>query len=266
MEAIISIGVIKLGGTVIDQPGAVEKLVAYIQSLDSPPVLVHGGGALVDDLQRRLGMEPVKVDGLRRSEAEELEAVIMALCGPANKQLVARLLNAGLQAVGLAGVDGGLLRVRKLDHRNSDLGFVGEIVEVHAAVIEGLIDHGWTPVVAPLSLGPDGQIYNVNADQVASALACSVGSRMIEFVSNVPGVLLDGSPIELLDSVQARLLIAEHRVDGGMVPKLRAAISAVEAGVPLARIVDLAGLSGGGGTIVRQTVEEADLWGRRGEK
>lgn len=250
----------------IDRPGAVERLVAYIHSLDSPPILVHGGGTLVDELQRRLGMEPVKVDGLRRSHPEELEAVIMALCGPANKQLVARLLNAGLQAVGLAGVDGGLLRVRKLEHSNFDLGFVGEIVEVHTAVIDGLIDLGMTPVVAPLSLGLDGQIYNVNADQVASALARSVRSRMLDFVSNVPGVLLGGSPIKMLDTAQARSLIAEHRIDGGMVPKLWAAISAVEAGVSRARIVDLAGLSSGGGTIVGKTVEVADTWGRRGEE
>lgn len=205
-------------------------------------------------------MEPVKFDGLRRSRAEELEAVLMALCGTVNKLLVARLLQAGVQAVGLAGVDGGLLRVKKMNHPEADLGFVGEIVDVNPAVLDGLIERGMTPVVAPLSLGPDGQIYNVNADQVAAALARSVGSGVIEFVSNVPGVLLDGVVIELLDPVQARSLIADSRVDGGMVPKLQAAVAAVESGVPQARIVDLAGLQSGGGTHVRRMVAGRESW------
>lgn len=262
LEEDVSIRVMKLGGSVVDRPESVERLAAHIQSLDSPPILVHGGGSAVDSLQRRLGMEPVKVDGLRRSRADELEAALMALCGSVNKRLVAGLLRLGVQAVGLAGVDAGLLRVKKMVHPQVDLGFVGEIIEVNPGVLERLLEHGMTPAVAPLSLGPGGQIYNVNADQAASALARSVGSRTIDFVSDVPGVLLDGGVVPLLDPAQARALIAQQRVDGGMVPKLMAAVSAVEAGVPQARIVDLAGLPSKGGTLVQMS-GDGDAWRER---
>lgn len=245
------IRVVKLGGGVLELPADYQRLVAYIRSTHDPTVLVHGGGERVDALQRRLGKEPVKIDGLRRTGEDELETVLMSLCGSVNKQLVAGLIGAGLQAVGLAGIDGGLVRVRKMDHPDGDLGFVGEVVDVNPAVVESLLARNLTPVVAPLSLGLDGHIYNVNADQIATALACALDADMIEFISNVSGVLIDGEVVRVLDAALALSLIEGARVAGGMVPKLLAAITAVESCVDQARIVDLAGLFNGDGTQVR---------------
>lgn len=256
--------VLKLGGSQLDRPELVEELAAALHDLDRPPILVHGGGPAVDELQARLGMKPVKVEGLRRSQPQELEAAIMALCGLVNKRLVAGLLAAGLPAVGLAGLDSGLLRVKKVEHSAADLGFVGQIVEVHPALLANLIAGGFTPVVAPISLGLDGQIYNVNADQVASALAEAVGARSLELISDVPGVVVDGAPIASLNPGQARALLESGRVNGGMVPKVAAALEAIEAGVPWARVVDLAGLASGGGTTF--TLEESSEPREKGKR
>lgn len=246
-----SIRVLKVGGNQLDDGRFLLGLAAHLKELEAVPIVVHGGGRAIDRLQGRLGMEPVKVDGLRRSQPEELEAALMALCGAVNKRLVAALIGEGVPAVGLAGVDGGLLRVEKLDHPSVDLGYVGEIVEVQPNVLMSLVDRRMVPVVAPLSLGPAGQIFNVNADQVAAAIARSVSASSLDFVSNVPGVVLDGVALETLDPHSAQDLIAEGRINGGMVPKVRAALEAVGPEVPQARIVDLPGLAAGGGTVFR---------------
>lgn len=248
----------------LDQSDYLLSLATYLRTLDEPPIVVHGGGPAIDQLQRRLGMEPVKVDGLRRSRGEELEAALMALCGSVNKRLVAGLVAAGLPAVGLSGVDGGMLHVKKLEHPTTDLGFVGEIARVDTAVIENLVEAGLTAVVAPLSLGTDGQIYNVNADQVASALARATGAETLDFVSDVPGILLDNVTVPQLSPTRARSLLDDDRVNGGMVPKILAAIEAIEAGVPQVRIADLPGLREEGGTVLRE--EAASDGSRKGHQ
>jgi acetylglutamate kinase len=209
-------------------------------------VIVHGGGKGIGRLQKRLGLEPRFIEGLRVTDAPSLEAAQMVLSGQVNKRLVARLVSAGVPAVGLSGVDGGLLRVEKLHHPAGDLGLVGHIVKVNTE----LLGQGLVPVISPISLGLDGQTYNVNADHAALAVAQAMNAASVIFLTNVPGVLREGQVISHIGLSQAEALITEGIIAGGMIPKARSALEAVAAGVGQAVITDLAGLQAGTGTVI----------------
>ncbi len=245
------IRVIKIGGNEMNTPGFLQELAAQLARLAAagPLVVVHGGGQDIAALQARLGLEPVKVDGLRVTDAESLAVAQMVLSGHTNKHVVRTLLAAGLDAVGLSGVDGGLLRCRKKAHPTVDLGLVGEVTSVRAGLLDKLIEAGLVPVVSPVSLGEDGQIYNVNADEAAGAIAAALAAAALDFVSNVPGVLAKGDLLPELNAAAAEALIADGTVSGGMIPKVRTALDALDRGIPRVRIVNLAGLGAGGGTI-----------------
>lgn len=240
--------IIKVGGNELDHPGFLLALAQAVATSPEPVVIVHGGGRAIADLQARLGLETVKVEGLRVTDADSLAVAQMVLSGAANKRIVGALLAAGVDAIGLSGVDRGLLRCRKKMHPTADLGYVGEIVRVRTEVITQLLMGGVTPVVSPISLGLDGQTYNVNADHAAGALAAALEADLLEFLSNVPGVLHQGAVIPLLKPAETEHLIAGGVIRDGMVPKVNAALAAVNQGVRCARIVDLAGLAGPGGT------------------
>jgi len=235
----------------MNTPGFLQELAAQLARLAAagPLVVVHGGGQDIAALQARLGLEPVKVDGLRVTDAESLAVAQMVLSGHTNKHVVRTLLAAGLDAVGLSGVDGGLLRCRKKAHPTVDLGLVGEVTSVRAGLLDKLIEAGLVPVVSPVSLGEDGQIYNVNADEAAGAIAAALAAAALDFVSNVPGVLAKGDLLPELSAAAAEALIADGTVSGGMIPKVRTALDALDRGIPRVRIVNLAGLGAGGGTI-----------------
>lgn len=246
--------VIKIGGNEMNAPGFLAELarqVARLTALNEPLVIVHGGGQDIAALQARLGLEPIKVDGLRVTDAESLAVAQMVLSGHTNKSIVKALLAAGLDAIGLSGVDGGLMRCRKKTHPAVDLGLVGEVTAVRTDVLRCLIDHGAIPVISPISLGEDGQTYNVNADEAAGAIAAAMSAQALDFVSNVPGVLNGRGLLPLLTPAKAEALIHNGAVTGGMIPKVRTALDAVGRGVPAVRIVDLAGLGAGGGTVFR---------------
>jgi acetylglutamate kinase len=249
--------VIKIGGNELNAPGFVEELARRVAALAGhgaaeriPLVLVHGGGQDIALLQERLHLPVVKVEGLRVTDAESLYVAQMVLSGHTNKLLVKALLAAGIDAIGLSGIDGGLLRCRKKEHPAADLGFVGEIVEVRAGLLRGLLQLGLLPVISPISLGLDGLTYNVNADEAAGAIALALRADALDFVSNVPGVLdTRGDPparLPALSAAEAEALIADGVISGGMIPKVRTALDAVGRGIPQARIVDLGGLSDGG--------------------
>ena len=182
----------------------------------------------------------------------------MVLSGHTNKGIVVALLAAGVDAVGFSGVDGGLLRCRKKQHPMADLGLVGEIVAVRADFLEHFAGRGIVPVISPISLGEDGQTYNVNADEAAGAIAAALGADRLDFVSNVPGVLAGDQPIPSLTPQAAEALISDGVVRDGMIPKVRTALDALGRGVGQVRIVDLAGLASGGGTVfsVAEQIEE----------
>jgi acetylglutamate kinase len=246
--------VLKVGGNELDDPAFVDGLVDALRYLwqRRSVAVVHGGGKAIARLQERLRLEPRFVDGLRVTDDESLDVAEMVLSGWVNKRLVGRLVTEGLPAVGLSGVDNGLFRVVKMKHEAHDLGWVGDVVDTHPQEVASLLDRGVTPVVSPISLGLDGHTYNVNADHAAAALACALGAGELAFVSNVPGVWGEGAPegecIPLLTPGQVEALIASGEVHGGMVPKVRSALKALDAGVPQVRITNLAGLCSDGGT------------------
>jgi acetylglutamate kinase len=242
--------VLKIGGNELDDPAFVEALARVVAGMRLAPVLVHGGGKEIGLVQRALGGEPRFVAGLRVTDETALMAAEMVLCGLVSTRLVAALLAAGADAQGLSGVDRGLLRVEKASHPAGDLGRVGKPVAVRADVLRGLIDARVVPVVAPISLGPDGT-YNVNADEVAGAIAAAMGTDAeVVFVTNVPGVLVNDALASHLTAHDIQALIADGTISGGMIPKVSAALAAIEAGVRAARITNLGGLERGAGTVI----------------
>lgn len=243
--------VIKVGGNELGDRDFLNELAASVLAMEGPVIIVHGGGEAVTAMQRKLGQEPTKVDGLRVTDAETLEISQMVLSGYANKAIVAALVSAGIDAVGISGVDGGLLRCVKKQHPTRDLGYVGQIVAVRSRFLHGLLDQGLLPVISPISLGSEGQIYNVNADEAAAAIATSMQVKMLNFISNVPAVLdHENKPIPALTPELTEKLIRSGIIYGGMVPKVRAALDVVDQGVPKARIVSLSGLANGAGTTI----------------
>ncbi|KAB8144029.1 acetylglutamate kinase [Chloroflexia bacterium SDU3-3] len=243
--------VLKIGGNDIDDPAFLAELVRTVAALRPLPVLVHGGGKEIGQLQTALGGEPRFVAGLRVTDKTALAAAEMVLCGTVSTRLVAALLAGGVDAQGLSGVDRGLIRVRKLSHPEGDLGYVGTPTAVRAGVLNGLLADGAVPVVAPISLGDEGP-YNVNADEAAGAVAAALGDAEVVFVTNVPGVLVDGALAARLDRQQVIDLIDGGVITGGMIPKVRSALAALDGGVRAARITNLAGLGDGSGTVIWQ--------------
>lgn len=242
--------VLKIGGNELDIPEFVEELATEVAAMAVPPIVVHGGGKEIARLQQQLGLTPRFVEGLRVTDEASLRVAEMVLSGLVNKRLVAALVTAGVQALGFSGVDLGLICVEKMQHPTRDLGRVGRIVAVRGEVLKGFLSQGIVPVVSPISAGADGLTYNVNADHVAVALAQAIRAEVLVFVTNVPGVLVHGQPVARLTTDEARALIAEGHVTGGMVPKVRSALAAVEAGIGRARITNLTGMREGGGTTV----------------
>ncbi len=242
--------VIKVGGSRLRSTEDLRALADYAAALrPGRVVIVHGGGPEISELHQALAIPFVKRDGLRVTSDQGLRATVMALCGCVNKRVVASLVERGLPALGLSGVDLGLMRAALKDEQR--WGRVGTRPEVDAGRLEQLLDAGLLPVISPVSLGPDGQPVNVNADEAAHALAEALGASSLELVSDVPGVKLER------DQVAARIAVADAAglieralVRGGMVPKLRAAVAAVEAGVGRVRIGDLAGMAAATATVI----------------
>jgi acetylglutamate kinase len=245
--------ILKIGGNELDEPDFLDNLARTVADIEEEVVIVHGGGKAIAETQRRLGIQPKMVDGLRVTDADSLTVAQMVLSGQTNKLIVAALLAAGVDAVGLSGVDGGLLRCVQKEHPTADLGYVGELVKVRTELILALTKHRITPVISPISLGLDGRIYNVNADEAAGVLAGALRADLLTFVSNVPGVL-DGSgnPISILSEAQTESLILEGIIRDGMIPKVRSALKVVSKNVANVRIVNLAGIAGSEGTLFRR--------------
>jgi acetylglutamate kinase len=236
--------VMKLGGAAIDNESdvALAQDVLLLRSVGVRCVVVHGGGPQVDTMLRRVGKEPEFKDGLRVTDAETLEIVRMVLVGKINRDLVATINGqAGDEpvAVGVSGEDAGLLTVTPADPA---LGFVGNVTSVRAELIHRLLDDGLTPVISTVGASPEGQPYNVNADEAARAIAVAMKAEKIVYLTAVPGLLADpkdeSTLIERLTAAELRERIAHDSVGKGMIPKLRACADAVEQGVNFAHIID----------------------------
>lgn len=244
--------VVKIGGGELDSEAFVRDLVAALKSLraaDHPVILVHGGGKTIAEHQEALGLEPRFLDGLRITTEESLAVAEMVLSGLLNKRLVRALMGAGLRAVGISGVDDGLIQVSRMSHPQGDLGRVGEIQRTDLSLVRLLLAEGRVPVISPISINlEEGIHYNVNADHVAMAIAADIQAPRLIFVTNVPGVEIASRPVRAMTEVQAEEWIREGHIHGGMIPKVRSAMQAVAQGVSQAVITDLEGVAQGRGT------------------
>lgn len=242
--------VIKYGGAAMaaaDLKDAVMQDIVLMKFVGMNPVVVHGGGPEVSALMKRMGKEPIFVDGLRVTDAETMEIAQMVLVGKLNAQVVSSLSTHGGKAVGLAGQDAGLIRAtRRLHHRQDgqlvDLGYVGDVAGIDTGVIEALTGGGFIPVIAPIGIGPDGHPYNINADTVAGAVAASLRAEKLVLLTDVEGIRADRSDPNSLASKISGAEIGQWmqagRLEGGMIPKVEACLTALEAGVRRVHIID----------------------------
>lgn len=236
--------VVKLGGAAIDAEldRALAQDVLLLRSVGVRCVLVHGGGPQVDAMMKAVGKEPEFRDGLRVTDAETLRIVRMVLVGEVSRNLVATINKESPNdpvAVAVAGEDGGLLITKP---RDPALGFVGDVDQVRAERLHGLLDQGLAPVVSTVGADPSGQPYNINADEAAMAIAVAMQAEKIVYLTAAPGLLEDpkdeGSLIPRLTATELRERLNHESVSKGMIPKLRACADAVEGGVGSAHIID----------------------------
>ncbi|HKW23716.1 MAG TPA: acetylglutamate kinase [Ktedonobacterales bacterium] len=218
--------VIKLGGSTLDNQRDALEDIAWLRGLGAHPVLVHGGGPEINDWLERVGLPRRFERGLRVTDAATLEVVRMVLAGKVNGDLVRLLVSLGGRAIGLSGIDGGLLHARQIA---ADLGYVGAISTVDAGVITALSAAGFIPVIAPIALGDEDTVLNVNADDAAADLARGLSATKLLYLSDVPGVLdAQGRLISELTDHEVRALIDQGVISGGMIPKAEAALRALE--------------------------------------
>ncbi|MCS7072233.1 MAG: acetylglutamate kinase [Anaerolinea sp.] len=247
-SATYPITVIKISGHEIDDTTTLTRLAAIVAEYPQRVIVVHGGGKEISALQTALGIEPRYIDGQRVTDAATLSLVEMVLCGVVNKRLVRVLLRAGVDALGISGVDRQLITARKLEIPDADLGFTGVPVSVNQAILLDYTAHGIVPVIAPVCYGAEHN-FNVNADLVAGAIAASVRASQLIFLSNVPGVLdSQGELLPQLTAAEAQVLIAAGTIHGGMLPKVRTALDALRATGTQTVITDLDGLAREAGT------------------
>jgi acetylglutamate kinase len=239
--------VVKYGGNAMlndDLKTAVMKDLVLLNTIGIHVVLVHGGGPEINKMLDRVGKESRFVNGLRYTDEETMEIVEMVLTGKLNKEIVGLLLQEGGQAVGLSGVDNGLLRAKKIEKDNIDLGLVGEVTEVHPEIIESLLSKGFIPVISTVALGEQGDMncYNINADTAAAKIAVALKAEKFVQLTNVPGVLKDiNDPKSLITRIPLLTvpqLIENGTIAGGMIPKVECCMIALKGGVPRTHIID----------------------------
>ena len=204
-------------------------------------VLVHGGGPEISETMKRMGMEPRFVGGLRYTDAETAKVVQMVLAGKTNKDLVALLQRSGGRALGLCGIDGGMIRAKKLEGEN-DLGFVGEVTGIDPTPILDALRNGYIPVVSTVGCDEEGNVYNINADTAAARIAATLGAENIILMTDIRGLLRDkdddSTLIPVVNVSEVPYLIREGIISGGMIPKIECCVEAVRRGVKRAFIID----------------------------
>jgi acetylglutamate kinase len=231
--------VIKYGGAAMAEQGLAKPFVKDIALLSYAgiiPVIVHGGGPQLTEVSSQMGLKTKFVGGLRVTDEDTLAVATMVLAGKINTDIVALLEAGGVPAVGMSGVDGGLVIAKKKEE--PDLGFVGEITGIKPKVIEDIM-HDFVPVVASIATDESGQTYNVNADMVAAELAIGLGADKLVFINDVPGLIdPSGELLSELGEQDCLDLIASGAVDGGMVPKLESSVRALKEGVRRIHMID----------------------------
>jgi len=244
--------VIKYGGNaMVDDKlkNSFARDIVLMKAVGINPVVVHGGGPQIGKLLEQIGKKSEFVNGMRVTDSETMDVVEMVLGGLVNKEIVNLINRMGGSAVGLTGKDGDMIRAHKLTFKKTapemntpeivDIGHVGEVTSIDPAVVNMLVSTDFIPVVAPIGVGEDGQSYNINADLVAGKLAEILQAEKLILLTNTEGLLdKDGKLLTGLSAARVNELIDDGTIHGGMLPKIRCALEAVQAGVGSAHIID----------------------------
>lgn len=253
--------VIKCGGsTLSDLSDDFFQSVVKLKQEGKHPVLVHGGGPDINLMLEKLAIKSEFVEGLRKTTADVLDTVEMVLCGRVNKKLVKRTQDSEGMAVGLAGCDANLLLVKPVNLEK--LGFVGEPIAVRTELIHTLIKQDIIPIIAPIGVDEEGTHYNINADTAAGAIAAELQAEELVFVTDVDGILKDGTALHHVTEQEVHQYIKDGVIYGGMIPKVKAALKSLNGSLPFVRIVNgkqalfAAGKGLNGTKITKQTTVE----------
>jgi len=241
--------VIKYGGNAMvneQLKDAIMQDIVLMKYVGIKPVVVHGGGPAISKMLNRVGIRSEFVNGLRITDDKTMEIVQMVLAGKINKEIVTLLNKHGARAVGLCGKDAGFIKVDKMfaegNGEEKDIGRVGQVKEIDTEIIDVLTDKGFIPVIAPVGVGPGGESYNVNADYVASAVASAIKADKLVLLTDVEGVMdkKDGEDhlISRVNEDDAKQLIQEGVITGGMIPKINCCLDALAKGVEKVHIIN----------------------------
>ena len=236
--------VVKYGGSALvdeELKKHVIQDVTLLKLVGFKPIIVHGGGKEISKWVGKVGMEPVFINGLRKTDEATMEIAEMVL-NKVNKSLVTLVQELGVNAVGISGKDGGLLKVEKKYSNGEDIGFVGEITEVNPQILYDLLEKDFLPIICPVGMDAEYNSYNINADDAACAIAKAVKAEKLAFLTDIEGVYKDPKDKDTLISElrvsEARELIGDGFIGGGMLPKLNNCIDAIENGVSRVHILD----------------------------
>ena len=245
--------VVKYGGNAMINDDLKEKVmkdIALMKYVGIKPVIVHGGGPEITGFLKKVGKESSFVSGLRVTDEETVEIAEMVLDGKINSEIVNRLNRSGVRAVGLSGKDAGLISAKKKlatvydgdEKKRVDIGYVGEIVKVDISLLQDLIERDYIPVVAPIGVGESGESYNINADDVASALAGALKAEKLLLLTDIEGVYKDYNDkstfLSSIKAEEAKAYIKEGIISGGMIPKITACLNALANGAKKTHIID----------------------------
>lgn len=235
--------VVKYGGAAMKDSTLKDKVIrdiVFLSYVGLRPIVVHGGGPEINSWLDKLGIEPQFKNGLRVTDAATMDVVEMVLVGRVNKEIVSLINRAGGSAVGLCGKDGNLIKARPQGQEG--IGFVGEVTSMDVNILEALVKSGYIPVVSSVAADETGQAYNINADTAAGELAAALGAEKLILLTDTPGILKEykdpSSLLHKLDIQQARELISQGVVSGGMIPKVNCCVRSLAQGVHAAHIID----------------------------
>ena len=235
--------VIKYGGAAMKDSALKDKVIRdiiFLACVGVHPVVVHGGGPEINSWLGKLGIEPQFKDCLRETDAATMDVVEMVLVGRVNKELVSLINQAGGKGVGLCGKDGNLVKARRVDQE--DIGFVGEVSKVDVKIVDALVNNNYIPVISSVAADETGQAHNINADTVAGEIAAALGAEKLILLTDTAGILENyqdpNTLLTKLDIKQARDLIAQGIVGGGMIPKVNCCVRSLAQGVRAAHIID----------------------------
>jgi acetylglutamate kinase len=233
--------VIKYGGAAMTDEHLKHmfaKDVTILRKIGINIVIVHGGGKEMTDVAAKFGLETRFINGHRFTDEQMMKVVLMVLAGKLNKEITNLINMNGGNAIGLCGVDNNLLRAKKLTNGGDDLGLVGEVTSVNGAFLNLLLKEGTMPVIAPIGVGSEGELYNINADLAAGSIASALKAEKLVYLSDIEGILVNRRLISTLTRPEAQRYIQDGAIFGGMIPKVHSAFDTLSSGVNKVHIID----------------------------